>query len=66
MPRSKLMVRVRCLGPGEEHTFSSANKYHRVCLRCTRALEKVQGSTLFDFVACADRERPERDKYYTR
>lgn len=33
--KSVKMVRVRCLGPGKEHTFQSPDpKTHRICKTC--------------------------------
>ena len=40
--QSKKLVCVRCLGPGEEHTFLSRDKCkNRVCLACAKAMNQM-------------------------
>lgn len=34
-------VRVRCLGPGDEHTFLSTGPGNRVCDACRRGLRQL-------------------------
>ena len=42
-----LLVRVRCLGYGREHTFLSDDKFrHRICNQCVKRQEWSQQSKL--------------------
>lgn len=40
--------RVRCLGPGKEHWFMSANPtYHRICEKCSVKVKHVKELPVF-------------------
>lgn len=42
MGRFSQAVKVRCLGPGKEHSFWSANKSkYRICPRCKKKLDAM-------------------------
>jgi hypothetical protein len=42
-------VRVRCLGPGKEHTFLSADpRTNRVCVPCQAVIAARYASPLYD------------------
>lgn len=55
-PYTRPKVRVRCLGPGKEHTFWTDDRAkRRVCPRCRQLIDKMRLSpTAMDPVRASD------------